>query len=111
MVKLKYMKTLLSIALFCSVAPLLHAEDCVKLEEKAEQKEVQIIPRWGMKVIASTRVYFYSAPSNACKIKDLFMLKMTISLLIAPMMMAKSSGFRSCILVNVWEIRFKVGQN
>lgn len=41
MVKLKYMKTLLSIALFCSVAPLLHAEDCVKLEEKAEQKEGQ----------------------------------------------------------------------
>ena len=42
MMELKYMKTLLSIALFCSVAPLLHAEDCVKLEEKAEQKEVQI---------------------------------------------------------------------
>ena len=69
------MNTLLSIALFCSVSPLLHAEDCVKLEEKAEQKEVQIIPRWGMKVIATTRVYFHSAPSNACKIKDLFMIK------------------------------------
>ena len=52
----KYMNTLLSIALFCSVSPLLHGEDCVKLEEKAEQKEVQIIPRWGMKVIATTRV-------------------------------------------------------
>ncbi|MFN3291009.1 MAG: hypothetical protein ACK410_11460 [Acinetobacter sp.] len=75
MMELKYMKTLLSIALFCSVAPLLHAEDCVKLEEKAEQKEVQIIPRWGMKVIAPTRVYFHSAPSDACKIKDLFMIK------------------------------------
>ena len=53
----------------------MHAEDCVKLEEKAEQKEVQIIPRWGMKVIAPTRVYFHSAPSNTCKIKDLFMIK------------------------------------
>ncbi|WP_171405821.1 hypothetical protein [Acinetobacter sp. SWAC57] len=69
------MKTLLSIGLFSLVAPLLHAEDCVKFEEKAEQKEVQIIPRWGMKVIVPTRVYFHSAPSNTCKIKDLFMIK------------------------------------
>jgi hypothetical protein len=105
------MKTLLSIALFCSVAPLLHAEDCVKLEEKAEQKEVQIIPRWGMKVIAPTRVYFHSAPSNACKIKDLFMIKNDHITAIAPMMMAKNSGFRSCISASVWETRFKVGQN
>ena len=63
----KYMNTLLSIGLFSLVAPLLHAEDCVKFEEKAEQKEVQIIPRWGMKVIAPTRVYFHSAPSNIVK--------------------------------------------
>ena len=28
-----------------------------------------------MKVIIPTRVYFHSAPSNACKIKDLFMIK------------------------------------
>lgn len=47
MMELKYMKKLLSMGLFCLVAPLLHAEDCVKFEEKAEQKEVQIIPRWG----------------------------------------------------------------
>ena len=34
-----------------------------------------MIPRWGMKVIASSRVYFHSAPSDNCKIKDRFILK------------------------------------
>lgn len=58
MMELKYMKTLLSMGLFCSVAPLLHAEDCVKLEEKAEQKEVQIIPRWGHESDCSNQSVF-----------------------------------------------------
>ena len=63
-----------------------------------------------MKVIASTRVYFHSAPSNACKIKDLFMIKMTISPVYSTYDDGQEQGFGSCILVNAWETRFKVGQ-
>ena len=69
------MKKLLSLVLCSLLSPLVFAEDCAKLEEKAGQKEVQMIPRWGMKVIAPSRVYFHSAPSDACKIKDLFIIK------------------------------------
>ncbi|WP_228157560.1 hypothetical protein [Acinetobacter sp. AM] len=46
------MKKLLSFVLCSLLSPLVFAEDCAKLEEKAGQKEVQMIPRWGMKVIA-----------------------------------------------------------
>ncbi len=51
------------------------AADCAKIEKLAEKKEVHLIPRWGMQVVSPQRVYFHSAPNDACKIKDLFIVK------------------------------------
>ncbi len=51
------------------------AVDCEKIESLVEQKEAHLIPRWGMAVVSPQRVYFHSAPNDACKIKDLFIVK------------------------------------
>lgn len=53
---------------------LVFAIDCPILNEQAEKKAVPVIPRWNLTVKSKQRVYFHSAPIDACKIKGLFII-------------------------------------
>lgn len=48
------------------------AVNCDKIENLASRTEAHLIPGWGMSVISPQRVYFHSAPNDACKMKDMF---------------------------------------
>lgn len=51
------------------------AVNCEVIEKLASKTEAHLIPRWGMSVISPHRVYFHSAPNDACKMKDVFIIK------------------------------------
>ncbi len=44
------------------------------MNEQVQKKAIDIIPRWALAVKSKQRVYFHSAPSTSCKIKDLFII-------------------------------------
>ena len=68
---LKRISLILSILCLPHVA---YAVDCSLLNEQAEKDALPVIPRWGLTVKSKQRVYFHSAPIDACKIKDLFII-------------------------------------
>ena len=50
------------------------AIDCSVMNEQVKKKAVPVIPRWALMVKSKQRVYFHSAPNDACKIKGLFII-------------------------------------
>ena len=72
--KQSYDKKLTLIALIFLGSTIVHAGDCLVLNERVNKKAVDIIPRWGLAVKSKQRVYFYSAPDVSCKIKALFII-------------------------------------
>ena len=53
---------------------IVHAGDCLLLNERVNKKAVDIIPRCSLAVKSKQRVYFHTAPDVSCKIKGLFII-------------------------------------
>lgn len=64
---------ILGFALLLSVNSVF-AIDCPKINKQVEKQAVPVVPRWGLTVQSKQRVYFHSAPLDACKIKGLFII-------------------------------------
>ena len=94
-------KKLTLIALIFLGSTIIHAGDCLVLNERVNKKAVDIIPRWGLAVKSKQRVYFHSAPNASCKIKDLLFIMIVSLLMIAIKRLLSSNRSLSSIIVNV----------
>ena len=61
--------------ILCMVSVSSQAKNhCSTLNEKILKKDNQIAPVWILSVQSKEHVYFHSAPSDNCKIKNLFII-------------------------------------
>lgn len=66
----------LFVVLLALITTFSHAHiDCLKLNDHVLKQGNQIAPVWILSAKSKQRVYFHSAPHDACKIKDLFIIQ------------------------------------